>query len=98
MILVKTILSFLFTLCLLTNAVAADNKELQKQRTLYQQANKALQTNQLTQFNILLSQLDSYPLKPYLEYIYLRRRLNQLPENTIVQFLFEHQGSFLPLA
>lgn len=73
---------------------AVDNKELSKQRTLYQQAQKALQTNQVTRFKTLLSQLDTYPLKPYLEYQYLRRRLNQLPEETISQFLFEEQDTF----
>ncbi|OUR65876.1 transglycosylase [Methylophaga sp. 42_25_T18] len=94
MAIVKTILSFILTLTLLGSAVAADNKELQNQRALYQQAHKALQTNQVTRFKTLLNQLDTYPLKPYLEYLYLRHRLNRLPEKDITQFLFDQQGTF----
>ena len=94
MIKAKLLFGVFLTFALLSNALAIDNHALQKQRTLYQQAHKALQTNQTTRFKTLLSQLDLYPLKPYLEYLYLRHHLNQLPEETIAQFLFENQDTF----
>lgn len=90
----KFLFGLLLTFTMLSNAVALDNAALQKQRKIYQQAYKALQTNQTTKFKSLLSQLDPYPLKSYLEYLYLRHRLSQLPEETIVQFLVENQDTF----
>jgi soluble lytic murein transglycosylase len=90
----KLLLCFFLTFSMLSNAVAADNANLQKQRKLYQQAYKALQTNQVNKFKSLLAQIDSYPLTPYLEYSYLRHRLSQLPEETIAQFLIENQDSY----
>jgi peptidoglycan lytic transglycosylase len=95
MIMAKLFLGLLLTFAMLSNAVAIDNNtDRQKQRKLYQQAYKALQTNQTTRFKALLSQLEPYPLKPYLEYLYLRHRLSQLPEETIAQFLVENQDTY----
>jgi len=94
MVIVKTLIGIFVTLVLMSSATAADNRVLQKQRMLYQQAHKALQINHVTQFKALLNQLDTYPLQPYLEYLYLRHRLTQLPEKTIAQFLFDHQDTF----
>lgn len=94
MTIVKIILGFLLTFFLLSHVMAASDRELQKQRTLYQQAHKALKTNNVTQYKSLLAQLNDYPLKPYLEYRYLRQRINWLPEETITAFLFEQQDTF----
>lgn len=75
-------------------AGGTDNQILIKQRTLFQQAQKALQTHKITKFKILLEQLTDYPLKPYLEYQFLRQRINRLPDKTIAQFLLDNQNTF----
>ena len=79
MIYSRIVSCFILVLSLFTSvAIAATNDRL-KQRTIYQQAQKALQTNQIKQFKTLLNQLDDYPLQAYLEYRYLRHRLNHVP-------------------
>lgn len=72
----------------------ADNSLLNKQRSVFQQAKKALQTNQTNQFNTLKTQLDGYPLQPYLDYLYLQHRLNHIDNRVIARFLDEQQGTF----
>ena len=67
---------------------------LAKQRVVFQQAKKALETNQIPQFHALQSQLNDYPLQPYLDYLYLRHRLSQSNNAIIDQFLAENEGSF----
>ncbi|MBE9533015.1 MAG: transglycosylase, partial [Proteobacteria bacterium] len=67
---------------------------LNKQRTLFQQAKKALQTNQTTQFAKLNKRLENYPLQPYLDYLYLQHRLNHVDSQTIANFLEQHQNTF----
>ncbi|OUR72444.1 transglycosylase [Methylophaga sp. 41_12_T18] len=94
MIYSKIVSCFILVLSLFTSVAIAATSDRLKQRTLYQQAQKALQTNQIQQFKTLLHQLDDYPLQAYLEYRYLRHRLNHVPEQTIAQFLFEHNDTF----
>ncbi len=67
---------------------------LAKQRITFQQAKKALETNQITRFQTLQTQLNDYPLHPYLEYLYLRHRLSQTKNATLLQFLNKNQGTF----
>ncbi|MFW5450992.1 MAG: transglycosylase SLT domain-containing protein [Methylophagaceae bacterium] len=83
-------------LCLLMPllANAADNSPLEKQRTIFQQAHKAIQTNQINEYHRLKQQLNDYPLQAYLDYLYLRHRLNHLDSDTIAQFLTQHQNTF----
>jgi soluble lytic murein transglycosylase len=83
-----------FWLLMPTLAIATDNRPLEKQRTIFQQANKALQTNQISQFQRLKQQLDDYPLQAYLDYLYLRHRLNHTNNETIAQFLDLNQNTF----
>ncbi|PHS24077.1 MAG: transglycosylase [Methylophaga sp.] len=74
---------------------ATDNNAiLAKQRVTFQQAKNALATNQIPRFHTLQSQLNDYPLQPYLEYLYLRHRLSQTNNATIIQFLNENQHTF----
>ncbi len=84
------LLSFTATLTYATS----DTAVLAKQRVLFQQAKNALEINRFSTFNTLQSQLHGYPLQPYLEYLYLRKRLKQTNNITIKQFLNEHQGTF----
>lgn len=73
---------------------ATDNTLLSEQRSIFQQAHSALNTNQINKFNTLKQQLDGYPLQAYLDYLYLRHRLNHTNNNVIAQFLSDNQGTF----
>ncbi|PCJ32412.1 MAG: transglycosylase [Gammaproteobacteria bacterium] len=74
---------------------AADTKtDLAKQRITFQQAQKALKTNQTTQFKKLYSKLNDYPLQPYLSYLHLRHRLSHVDDATITQFLTKNPDAF----
>jgi len=79
---------------LATNSFAANNPQLNKQRLVFQQAQKALETNQISQFKKLNSQLNGYSLQPYLDYLYLRHRLNHTDTQTIIQFIKKNEGTF----
>lgn len=67
---------------------------LSEQRKTYQQAKKALETHQLTRFQTLRNQLDDYPLQGYLDYLFLRHRLNQTSNDSVAAFLGRHDNSF----
>lgn len=75
-------------------AVATAELPLSEQRKIYQQAQKALQTHQLTQFQGLRNRLDGYPLQSYLDYLFLRHRLNATSNDSVAAFLAKHDDSF----
>jgi len=66
---------------------ANSNEILEKQRTLFQQAQSALNKHDYNQYKQLKQQLGNYPLQDYLEYRYLRLNLAQLTPATLTQFL-----------
>ena len=68
--------------------------DINQQRKLYQQAKKALQTHQLTQFRQLQDQLEGYPLQEYLDYLYLQHRINDTEAANIKHFLQTREDSF----
>ncbi len=90
----KAILLSSFLLALSPICYSADSAALNKQRTIFQQAKKALQTNQTTQFAKLNKQLENYPLQPYLDYLYLQHRLNHVSSDTISNFIKKNQNTF----
>ena len=69
---------------------------IENQRNIFIHAEKALRRNQLYRFERLKKQLTNYPLLPYLEFSYLRRRITRVPESRIQQFIEKNQDS--PLA
>jgi len=69
---------------------------LEAQRETYLAADAALKKGQLSRYRQLRSRLDDYPLLPYLEYEYLRTRLQRTPATRIEQFLQTYQDT--PLA
>lgn len=75
-------------------AVTAASSDINQQRKLYQQAKKALQTHQLTQFRQLQAQLEGYPLQEYLDYLYLQHRINDTEAANIKHFLQTREDSF----
>ncbi|HAO23954.1 MAG TPA: transglycosylase, partial [Methylophaga sp.] len=52
------------------------------------------QTHQLTQFRQLQGQLEDYPLREYLDYLYLQHRLNDTETANIRDFLQTREESF----
>lgn len=90
----RLIKTLLFCLVLLPLAQATADPQLEKQRTLFQQAKKSLKINQLNLYQQQFEQLGGYPLQAYLQYLYLRHRLNQVSPKTIQHFLNEQDGTF----
>ena len=86
-------LYLLFISPLIAHATS-NSAALAKQRLTFQQAKKALETNHISRFRTLQSQLNGYPLQPYLEYLYLRHHLSQAKKTTITQFLNQNQDTF----
>lgn len=82
---------YLLLFLLSTASVQADRLH---DRTLFKQAQSALDKGELRTFMQTKQQLSGYPLQPYLDYLYLRKRLAVEPANTISQFLTEHKGAF----
>jgi soluble lytic murein transglycosylase len=66
-----------------------------EQRKLYNQAQNAIRSGRYTEYRELLAELEHYPLKPYLEYNYISRRLSRLPAKDIAAFQRDYPGSYL---
>lgn len=90
----KTWLFLLLSLSVLAKPAVATEDSLEKQRVIFEQAKKALATNQLNRYASLKQQLGDYPLQGYLDYLFLRHRLDQTTEQRIAEFLFENDNSF----
>ena len=89
----SAILTFTALALIATNADAAG---LYKQREQYMQARHALAVGDVKDFQYLASQLEDYPLYPYLRYEELRRRMSNAPEKDIRAFLDNY--SYIPAA
>ncbi len=86
----------LFIACSLAGIPTVSASELEAQRLLYRAAENALKRNELKVFKAILSQLENYPLYPYLIHQELERRLNTASKAEISTFL-EQYGD-LPMA
>jgi soluble lytic murein transglycosylase len=64
---------------------------IEQQRAIFHDASFALNTNQISKYNRLLKKLDGYPVKAYLEYEALKRRIHQASKNEVARFLKNHQ-------
>lgn len=62
------------------------------QRKLFLDAHKAVKQGAITRYRKLSGKLTDYPLYGYLEYEYLRRRLNKLPREQVRHFLKTYDG------
>lgn len=87
---IRTYISCLICLCLLPLPVLAD---IDQQRKDFTEARKAVRQGANSRYNTLLKRLQDYPLKPYLEYEYLKRQLSQQPSSRIHAFLEANQDS-----
>jgi len=75
-------------------ATNADATPLTKQRQQYTDARHALATGKLQDFEYLATQLEGYPLYPYLRYEELLRRISSAPEKDVRAFLDNY--SYIP--
>ena len=89
-------LIFLAIACLVTNQPVNAQQDIEQQRKIYLQAQKALKAGQLTNFKNLTGTLLDYPLYPYLIHDYIRPRISSVDKKDIIQFLEKHD--YLPVA
>lgn len=61
------------------------------QRKLFKQASNALSQNKMGQFSDLLTQLNDYPIKPYLEYDHLVKRIHHANVSEVKAFLSDYK-------
>lgn len=90
----KTLWFYLVFLALPSFALADSNAQLEKQRQTFQFALKALETNQISLYRQFHQRLDGYPLQGYLQYLYLRHRLEQVSPAEIQTFLNQEKDTF----
>ncbi|UTF60950.1 transglycosylase SLT domain-containing protein [Gilvimarinus sp. DA14] len=83
------------TLASATEAPPSAISDKSEQRKTYAEAQQALGQSRYSEYRNLVQQLEHYPLKPYLEYRYITRRLSRVSNNEIDQFLAEYPGSYL---
>lgn len=91
----RILLLTLTTFLLLSNiGNASENRLLAQQRDTFQKAKIALEKNKISHFMALKKQLKDYPLKSYLDYLYLRKNISNVSESTISTFLKNNGSSF----
>jgi soluble lytic murein transglycosylase len=78
-----------------TKTAAAKPDQRQLERQMYNQAQKALNTKNMFEYNRWVKQLQNYPLLPYLEYQELTDRLITLPKQDVQSFFARYPDSFL---
>ena len=74
-------------------AIAAE--DLSTQRESFRKVLDAQSAGRYTLARKLVTGLENYPLYPYFRYFDLRRRLHQVPEPDVAQFLSAYDGSYL---
>lgn len=85
-------LFLIFLLCLATTAKADSTAH---QRQLFVAAEKALDRNNLKEFERLAGLLEDYPLRPYLDYAALTKRLSRAGEGEVSHFLKQNAETVL---
>ena len=64
---------------------------IEDQRNIFRDASSALNANKMQYFSELLKQLEGYPVKPYLEYDRLVKRLKYAKIEEVKKFLDDHK-------
>ena len=85
-------LFFMLLFCLAA-APRADSSDQQRQR--FVAAESALDRNDLAEFNRLAGLLEDYPLRPYLDYAALMKRLGKADESEVSRFLQQNAETVL---
>ena len=87
--------SVLFALSLVLASGVVMAADLVTQRSVFERARLAQISGDFAQARRLAATLVAYPLQAFLTYEDLRRRLSNLPEDEVLAFLREQQGSYL---
>ena len=93
----RRLVAALFLAAALSPAAAVVEPDTLQQRKLFQNAEQALKQGQLDEYRTLASQLQDYPLYPYLRFAEIQRELGRADNKTIHRFLQEHTGTPLSL-
>jgi soluble lytic murein transglycosylase len=80
-------ITLILALTVSLGAAVTSAASLDDARDVFVQAEKALRAGDQAQFDQLRERLHDYPLRPYLDYAYLRRHLATASENQIVNFI-----------
>ena len=78
-------------LLLSVQTAMAESVPIEKQRDYYIQAKKAIKKGHMRTYARLIKKLEDYPLKPYLDYRFLRKRINSLPDSKIEEFIATYE-------
>ena len=78
----------LFFALFVTSQIQAN---IEFQRELFKDASTALSNNKMNQFADLLTQLEDYPVAPYLKYDHFVKRLQQAKASEVKSFLDEYK-------
>lgn len=80
---------------LISNLTFAKNPTLDEQRALYREGKIAIAKNDKTNVRRILGVIGDYPLKPYLEYMWLSDRLRHSTNHDVEDFLTRYDNSSL---
>lgn len=72
---------------------AASGGELAAQRAAFLAARQAYDAGELSRYQRLTSELKTYPLYPYLRYVYLRDHVQTVPERDLLQFIERYRDT-----
>lgn len=82
---ISVICCLLATYVMLSPALAATS--IEAQREIFQQAQRALELNQVDKFRQLLGEIEDYPIQPYLIHDALNRHIKRASTKTVSKFL-----------
>ncbi len=74
-------------------AMAYDKQTYAQERKDFIAAEKALKRGQITRYKKIAARLEDYPLYPYLKYQQIRKRINQVDNTQVQDFLVENNNS-----
>jgi len=89
------LLSIGVILSLIGNCAHAKNPTLDEQRAMYREGKIAIAKSDWGNVRRILAAIGDYPLKPYLEYMWLSDRLRQASRDDVDDFLGRHENSSL---
>jgi len=89
----KIMLSLLIVSLLAFVSPVSANMSIEQQREIFTKAERALKKGHYRTYKRLKKQLGNYPLKPYLEFQYIRKRISRTPEDKIKAFIEENRSS-----
>lgn len=81
-----SVISCLLAICLMLSPDRAE-ADIETQREIFQQAQLALELNQASKFKQLLSEIEDYPIQPYLIYDALNRHITRASAKKVSKFL-----------